>query len=364
MSDIDHQDHAPSGGARHTKPAAPAPGKRRRRPGVTLIVAGLLLIAALWSGYWYAAYSVVSRFVGTAEAGSSRGAVTCADRALGGFPFHIAVDCAVLAAEDAGIGASLGGVSATAPLYNPGRVEAVAEGPLAIRAADLGFAAEAAWEHAQASLVAGLSGLSRAESAAEGVQVDLRGGGLPVSSLFVERWQSSLEQAGGEEPGIRLGVSATDLSARLNDGTALPIISGVGRIHLIDAGPIDGFDVAALLNDWIAQGGRLELEQLQVGSGGSTLSLEGPLSISPEGLLNGTVTVRFSGAEALSALIGQVLPGYRAQAEAMVNALVALTQPVETPDGPAQETRLTVRDGVVGIGIIPFFTIPPVRLAG
>ena len=40
---------------------------------------------------------------------------------------------------------------------------------------------------------------------------------------------------------------------------------------------------------------------------------------------------------------------------------MALTIPVSTPDGPARQTALIIRKGVVSIGIVPIGTIPPLK---
>ncbi len=336
------------------------PPRRRRRRGLTLLLSVLVLLALLWSGYWFAAYTVVSTFVAQSEAAPARAAaLACEAPAYGGFPLSLAMDCGTLTAGGPGFGARIDGLSASAPLYNPGRIDAEAAGPLRIESADFGIGILAAWEHATASARADLSGLVRAASTATGLRVALSGPGAPVAGFAIGDWQGTLDQTAGETPGMILAFSSDDFRLAEGFGITLPPIDSAGRLTLVGAGPIAAPDLGVEISRWIARGGRIEVETLSFASGTVRLAVSGPLSLSRDGLLSGTLALQVFGTDGLAELIATILPRFRNEAANLASAVIALTQPVQTPSGPAQETRLTLRDGAVSVGFVPLFTLPP-----
>src|SRR5215210_9290905 len=86
---------------------------------------------------------------------------TCADRAVGGYPFRIEVSCGMLSLKRGEATASLGGLLAVAQVYRPGHVIAEISGPL--RASDGEDAAvEAEWRLLQASIQSASDAFQRA----------------------------------------------------------------------------------------------------------------------------------------------------------------------------------------------------------
>ena len=88
----------------------------------------------LWVGYWFAARQAATMafdraFVSLAAAERD---LACDESALSGFPFRLALDCGNLAFTDRRAGAAFTAarVTASAPLYRPGRVEAVIASPV------------------------------------------------------------------------------------------------------------------------------------------------------------------------------------------------------------------------------------------
>ncbi len=339
---------------------------RRRRSGGRWLISFLLLLALLWCGYWFAAYTLTSSVVGTPQAAATRfnSTVTCSDRAFGGFPLSVALDCTTLTASAPGLDASIAGVSADAALYNPGHVAATAAGPLRVNAPAYGLGIDAAWERGEASLRADLSGLARASSTADGLRVILTGPAAPVAGFSVGHWQGSLEQADGDAAGLRLVFDAADLQVADGAGALLPAVSSDGRVTLLGAGPITSADFGGMLAAWSAGGGAMEVERLAFATGEVGFAVAGPLTLSPEGLLSGALTIRIFGTDQLAELIAGVFPRFRDDAANIAGALVALTTTVQTPAGPAQETRLTLRNGAVSVGLVKIFDIPPVAIGG
>ena len=86
------------------------------------------------------------------------------------------------------------------------------------------------------------------------------------------------------------------------------------------------------------------------------------MTLSPTGLLSGTLTVRLVGLEELPAIVDAIKPGTHDRVAQLVAAVSAFTKPVKTEQGDARETVLNIKDGAVMVGIIPVGKIPPLKL--
>src|SRR5579871_4994611 len=100
--------------------------ERGRRRGLRWLTGLLVVLALLWCGYWYA----VSRVAGvviervTAAVAAHGGSLTWSDQGLGGFPLSLDFRGSDLkfAYAPASVAAGINRVTASAPLYYPGRL--------------------------------------------------------------------------------------------------------------------------------------------------------------------------------------------------------------------------------------------------
>ena len=81
----------------------------------------------------------------------------------------------------------------------------------------------------------------------------------------------------------------------------------------------------------------------------------------PLPILSDPVQVRFRNVDAFARLAQSIRPGSGEQVTQALSILTAVTVPVNLPDGPARQTTLNIRNGIVAIGIIPVGTIPPLK---
>ena len=90
---------------------------------------------------------------------------------------------------------------------------------------------------------------------------------------------------------------------------------------------------------------------------------DGTLTLSDDGLLSGSLLLRFNSIEAVADLIEAIRPGSREQIALPLEGLAAFSVPVETDEGTFRQTGLTFTDGVVWLGIVPLpiAPIPPIR---
>jgi hypothetical protein len=333
--------------------------RRRRFMPIMLTLAALLLLA--WGGYWYTAYSLANGFISDASAAqpSDNIAFGCGDRRLGGFPLQLTVDCqSVISTNGQAMRASLGGVAATAPLYNPGRVQADIVGPFEV--VGDGYAIRSNWRGGSVGFTAGLDGVRDATAAFSSLDFEIQdAAGETQWSANAAAWSTQVRPAVREQPALHVVVSAADLNIAFG-GDAFPEMSGTANLTLLGAGNrIDG-DPARILGRWLGAGGDFQIDFLTVTSGDVLAEITGPMSLGRNGSLTGRVMVRYVGQEDLPTLVAAIFPWYADDAETIAEAIRALSREIQMRGELAHEVQLIIEDGVVKIGLIPILTIPSV----
>lgn len=333
---------------------APRRGRRWRRRAFLLAI----LLVLLWSGYWFAAYSMADLAVSPAEAAEPEGAaIACSERRVGGFPLALTISCrAAQVASADGLSLSIEDITARAPLYNPGRVAVAAAGPLALSASD--FSMSAAWASADATVEAGLSGISAAAAAFAGVTLDVEdGGGARLWSAAADRWSTEIRPAADQEDALRVVLSAQDLVLTLSTGV-FPALSGEVTLTMQGSGDDLNADPLETARRWLGGGGRFDIDDMSLRSGSVVAEVTGPMTLEYDGTFSGDLTVRYRGEEDLPLLVAALFPSYADEADAIAAAVVALSRPIEMTGEPGFEVPLTLRHGAVSVGLIPILTIP------
>ncbi len=343
---------------------------RNRRRGSAWrgwLIGILVLIPVLWVGYWYAAHEIagaaIERVTTKPVAG---GRLACAGKTLGGFPLRLDFGCTRAAYGDGPEGtgerlsAALGGVRASAPLYQPGYVEATLVSPFVVNAPGAGIAVTAQWSDASTSATAGLDGLKSAAATFHGLDFSSAGGrALPVKALTADLADASTAPAGGNA--YRFSAAAQDLKVVRADGREIPAIDGEAEITALNFGGSLGTDPRAALRAWARSGGTAHIDRLRLAAGGAVANADGDLTIAENGLISGKLNVRLTNPQAFVALAEAIRPGAAKEAGKILAVVTALTIPVDTPDGPARQTTVVIHNGVVSVGIFPVGAIPPVR---
>jgi hypothetical protein len=321
----------------------------------------LVLILVLWGGYWYAAYSLANGFIRDAAAAEATDAMAfgCGDRRLGGFPLQLTVDCqSVVSTTGPAMRASLGGIAAAAPLYNPGRVTADIRGPFEIAAAD--YSIRSNWQGGNIGITAGLDGVRDASAAFSALDFAISdAAGATQWAATAAAWSTQIRPAAGEQQAIHVTLSAVDLVIAFG-GDAFPQMSGTATLTMLGAGNRIDRDPADFLGDWLGAGGAFDIDHLSVTSGDVMAEITGPMSLGLDGNLTGDVVVRYLGEDDLPTLVAAIFPWYADEAATIAEAIRALSRPIEMRGQPAYEVRLNIRDGVVNVGLIPILTIPSV----
>jgi hypothetical protein len=293
-----------------------SPLPRRRLWPVFVMPVLVLLAAAAWSVFWfYAASQVEEQFDGwrSREARAGR-AYDCGSRSVSGFPFRLEVRCkqpvVTLVAQTAArtqFTAHLDDILVVAQIYDPNRIIAEFTGPATVgeRSDAPAFAAD--WSVGRASVV-----------------------GLPASPQRVSMVfdKPSLDRISGSARVPLLRAGHLELHTRLLEGSLAdrPVIetalqlkaAALQDVHPVLAEPFDA-DIRALLRGlkdvapkpWPdrfreiqAAGGRLDFTQSRVQQGDTIAVAAGALSLTPNGYLDGELTMTVAGLERVAPLLG------------------------------------------------------------
>ncbi|HEY5082602.1 MAG TPA: DUF2125 domain-containing protein [Bauldia sp.] len=329
------------------------------------LVGIVFILALLWLGYWYAANMfaerTIARFNGVPHNGQT---VECTEPALSGFPLRLDFRCSkgTYSGPLERVTAALGGVAASAPLYWPGSVEATLDSPLVLNAPAHGIALSMTWSEGTATGSAGLNGLRSVGAAFTALSANNTGTvpGLPVKSLAADAASASISPAGGGAYTILASTRGMKLTR--TDDSALPNIDADIGVTALNVGSGLGTDPVRSLIEWLRAGSSIRIDRLRIAAGGAILGANGTLSISNEGVLSGSVVLRFTNLEAFTALADQIKPGSGEHASQAMAAITALSVPVDTEDGPARQTTVSITDGLVWVGIIPVGAAPRIKL--
>lgn len=338
-------------------------GRRRRGSGlIALVVSLAVIVVAGLVGYWYlASYAANAALERASNADFASTRINCTDRRIEGFPFQLSLGCGTISAARANLFGELAGLAADASLLAPGNVTAEFRSPLTLNAPDEGLALTASWSQANAAAAAWLDGLREVSAAFLALNIQTGANGpLPVASATAGSVEGSASPQDGDIYRFRAG--AERLSVTSNGGLTLPEVDINLSLRALDFGTTLGTDPRETVLVWLRRGGTAEVERFRIGTGGATVSADGTLSLDADGLISGALTVRYTNLQALASLIETLRPDMVQQIEPALAMVTAMSVPVETEDGPGHQAPILIRDGVVAFGIIPFTTLPAVRL--
>lgn len=339
---------------------APRPPKRRRRL-VPLILTVPVLLAAGWAAYWYAAYYLVDRHVVDNSVVASLGdlSITCANRQISGFPLRISVGCVDATTEaENGTRLDIAGFVAEAPLYNPGWIDARANGPLLYEGVNHRISAD--WTAAGGKLLAGFGGVERGTATFADLQLDVSDFvDDAVWGATADIWTTEIEAA-VEADALRVLLATSNLNIEIG-GRVYPSLSGTATLTVIDSGSRFNRLPSVMIGDWLVAGAAFRIEHMALTSGNLNAEVTGEGVLEVDGTLSGNVTLRYSGEEDLPQFVSAIFPWLEDEADIIAQAIAALSQQIEMRGEPAYEVRLILNHGAVRIGLIPIpLTIPSI----
>jgi hypothetical protein len=340
--------------------------QRRGGRWLVLLIGLVVLIVVVWLGTWYGAHAVAERTLARMTGSHANGQqITCADAVLAGFPLRLDLTCSrgAYAGPAESVTAAIGGVRASAPLYVPGTAEAEIDGPLTVNDPSRNVALTASWSAARAKASAWIGGLTGAGATFASLKAVNTGAipNIPIAAASADTASAAIEPAGGGS--FAFVGDAKNLVLTRSDGSALPALDADARITALNVGAGLGTDPARTLRSWLKRGGAFKIDNVRLAADGAVLSGNGTMNVAKDGSLSGSVVLRFTNLDALVNLADQIAPGHHDKAMTAVQAITALSVPVDTPDGPARQTTLSIINGMPIVGIVPVpIMLPRVKL--
>jgi hypothetical protein len=318
----------------------------------------LLLVAVLgWSLFWWAmAGQGMAAFDAWLERQARMGRLySCADRAVGGFPFRLEIRCSALTAtitdqRDTKIDLSLSSALFVMQIFDSRHVIMEAQGPL-VRKGDTEHSQwEARWSKAQASFVWGTK---------EGYILDHRPERMAVvvHDLIVHRLEKAAPDIAATEAQLHIQPVVSDPNALVaaltfdqaffgTSQTGINVVFGAEMRHFPGLYPRA---LSSWLRDFEGKAGEITITQARFSSALIDLHLRGTVGLDVEGRPKGTFSLNGRGIEQLPRLMpAGVLPD--AEGQAIIGARLAVA---------ANRLAIVVADGRLFVAGVPVLDISP-----
>ncbi|EAU43373.1 hypothetical protein FP2506_11026 [Fulvimarina pelagi HTCC2506] len=328
---------------------------RRIRRAYVWIVAIVVVLFAILTGFWFYAASQLDEITSRAIEDAERNGVlvSCLGRDVVGYPFRLGIVCDDLALDVPrnGVTVDAGSFRSAAQIYQPNLVVSELDAPVRIETAD-GPPVDIGWNLAQASTSFWTEGLDRISIATDAPRV-----AIGDRSIF--------NASGGELHARRreddLDIAGVQRSAKID----LPQLSGVPNFDLSTDLTVQG---AA---DWLSGGASgLSARELFADRSGTLRSLvltfhgdptgadvSGDFAFSADGLLSGTFDLAVTSPERLASIVGSIAP----EAASIANTVASVIPYVGTTENGRTTIRVTADDGQLTAGVIPLGQIPPLE---
>lgn len=316
------------------------------RRGLIIIVSIIAILAGAWAGgwFWLAAWAeskVPDLLADITERGVE---VDCPDRDIVGFPFALRLACAEtgIAERSSGTEARLAGLTGGASVFAPMTAAIALNSPAEVASPLLQGPAQIRWHAAEVDVEIGLNGPRGLSFDATNLVADLPLPDAPGSGIVAERAMVTL--APSEDGGTELGLLFSDLAVMAN-GTPLPPVSGTVS-GLLSVPPRD------LVSGEISLDPPLTARAIDISleSKGARLDAGGAVSIDAEGVVDGTLTLRIAGADALPAFIAALPPESQRIGNAVVGGLFMFGSPTTLDGQPASELVVEIERGMARVG--------------
>lgn len=364
-----------------------APSRTRWVMAPFLVV---LVLAAVWTGFWFYASSKAQATLAQWREQEARlgRTYTCGSQSTGGYPFRLEVRCDEAAVQMRDFQPALliasKSLLVVAQVYDPSLLIGEITGPMTVSEAGAADALVASWRLAQISARGRPNAPERVSMAADDVRIDRgREGGSPLATA------SHLELHGRADVASTSDNPVADLVVRLSGATA----PAAGTLA---AQPLEAEVTAVLrglksfaprplpvaLRELQAAGGRLEVSSARLQQGEIIVQGNGSFGLSPSGRLDGTMSVSIAGFDKFMASIGSLqktLPpaaspnrpalsafdrlapalGGAGRNEIAAGLLGLLGERTVLEGKQAVTMQLRLTDGAAYLGPIPLGQIPP-----
>lgn len=286
--------------------------------------------------------------------------LTCNQLSVRGFPFRIGLHCNKIAYDDSvrRIGFTAGALRTAAQIYDPGHIIAELDGPMQVNGKR--FSADIMWDNLKASTVLDVEQISRFSAQADKVNIKIL---MPTSRtgwpfvpdmVFADRMEAHARQVGQN---LDLAGGLVGLFVKDQNGKTLnPALQA--ELYLTIKDQAQALYYAAPEQTLTLKGAQIEIKTLKISAArGAEISLDGPISFTEAGQMNGMLSLKISN---LNDLIAQ-FETYQQQIKSQIDQIRPFLSAFQPGGNNSDlEMRLTIRDGVIRAGFIPLGRIPAI----
>ncbi len=331
-----------------------------KTPRWTLIVLAALLV--IYTIGWFAVARSIDKRVETGLEDMRLGGFgpVCTNRTMVGFPLAMTLTCATTGAEPLnGRPWQAGRLALSAPFTNPGLFTGTLQSPFVLGEADR--QAQATWSELDAKLDMTLGGVIE-EIAMVVDDLTIAAGPHSASANAARITLLPDADSPADLPADLTVTATTDaVIATLPYSRTLAATDLTLRLFLKD-GAGDLLTRRLPLSDVLADGADIRIDLLRADVEGGAIALSGPLILSPQGTLSGTVSIGLKNRDALARWAATLDPN-AAQAVATLAQAVAGMGATRTFDGEEMPAiDLTLDEGDVRLGFIRLGRIPPLKM--
>ncbi len=304
------------------------------------VVAGVVL---LWTAVWFVGAGLVRAGVASAAGGSP--VLACAKLDIAGYPFRFDITCSGLTLSDGDKRIELFALRISALVYRPNFAELTASAPAAFSDAFTGASYRLDWDVLQADIRLDWLSLARASLVADGLVLE----DSVLDTFEMARIGHAEFHARGTDGALGKDRRNIRLNARVENAMApqLDAPLSTSATVLVTEWPADIRDWlgSALLPDWAAGDGAIEIEQADLATGALSASLSGTLQPDAAGRIDGSLDLASRG-------FSPLMQHYFAA------PLAGVLLGPEDEDGTAHQT-LTFSHSILSAGIVPLIELPP-----
>lgn len=311
-----------------------------------ILLGFILIVVGGWTGGWFYAASILRQTINS-QIAASEGAFSCAEDAIGGYPFRLFFDCKNASLVNDDFSYTLPRAKASVVVTQPKLLLGFMQSPLEITDAFSGAHYIIRWDEAKMSLRHDLVQLKDGRLEISNLVLNDTGGTGPdrfLSQTVRLFLQTRDTPAAAETENYALFVSADEFSMPGAD-----ISHGTAKIDLYASNlpPIDGrplpIDFARI---WQSKDGAIALNDLTVQIDDAKFSGTGNFALDGQGQLNGMSEVtlvnfnNYLAATPLGPMAGPLLGS-------------------GTGEGDTQQIVISVRNGLVLLGPLPLMQLSP-----
>lgn len=326
-----------------------------------LIFLIFLLPILAYAGWQYAAgqleKNVKYQINLAAQYGST---LTCNQLIVRGFPFRMGIHCDNVAYDDnvRRFGMTAGALRTAAQIYATGHIIAELDGPMQLNGK--GFAADINWNNLRASMHLDENQLLRFSSEASDVQIDLSVPTLdPIQNLMPQKIRADRIDAHARQVGKDLDLAGGLIGLLPADETGQSLTPQLqAELYVTVRDQSDMLFYSDPTRELTLRGSEMEIKALKLSApSGAQIAIEGSISFTDSGLMNGNLSANITNLNDLIALIVFHQPQFKDQIE-RVRPFLSVFQ-----NGGTNSTinlRLTIQNGLVYAGLFPLGRIPAI----